>query len=64
MKQYELMQFSNFIFKSESLKVRREMQINGVTIGSLDDVSIGAVPSFFQSIRNTLDFDFDDETEG
>lgn len=40
------------------------MQINGVTIGSLDDVSIGAVPSFFQSIRNTLDFDFDDETEG
>ncbi|KMZ67937.1 Low PSII Accumulation 3 [Zostera marina] len=37
--------------------------INGVTIGSLDDVSIGAVPSFFQSIRNTLDFDFDDETE-
>lgn len=39
-------------------------QIDGITIGSLDDVPTGAVRSFFSSIRNTLDFDFEDEDEG
>lgn len=39
-------------------------QIDGITIGSLDDVPSGAVRSFFKSIRDTLDFDFDDENEG
>lgn len=39
-------------------------QIDGITIGSLDDVPTGAVRSFFSSIRNTLDFDFDDQEEG
>ncbi|EXB55133.1 hypothetical protein L484_018059 [Morus notabilis] len=38
--------------------------IDGITIGSLDDVPAGAVTSFFRSIRNTLDFDFEDENEG
>lgn len=38
--------------------------IDGITIGSLDDVPTGAVRSFFSSIRNTLDFDFDDQEEG
>uniref|UniRef100_A0A7C8Z9Y4 DUF1995 domain-containing protein n=1 Tax=Opuntia streptacantha TaxID=393608 RepID=A0A7C8Z9Y4_OPUST len=38
--------------------------IDGITIGSLDDVPGGAVTTFFRSIRNTLDFDFDDENEG
>ncbi|KAH9667484.1 protein LOW PSII ACCUMULATION 3 [Citrus sinensis] len=37
--------------------------IDGITIGSLDDVPTGAVRSFFSSIRNTLDFDFDDQEE-
>ncbi|WOL05326.1 protein LOW PSII ACCUMULATION 3, chloroplastic [Canna indica] len=37
--------------------------IGGVTIGSLDDIPSGPVTSFFKSIRNTLDFDFADETE-
>ncbi|XP_074286052.1 protein LPA3 [Silene latifolia] len=36
----------------------------GLTVGSLDDVPGGAVSSFFRSIRNTLDFDFEDENEG
>ncbi|KAH9620840.1 hypothetical protein KSS87_004704 [Heliosperma pusillum] len=36
----------------------------GLSIGSLDDVPGTAVSSFFRSIRNTLDFDFDDENEG
>ncbi|KAL9231959.1 hypothetical protein vseg_007117 [Gypsophila vaccaria] len=36
----------------------------GITLGSLDDVPGGAVSSFFRSIRDTLDFDFDDENEG
>lgn len=39
-------------------------QIDGITIGSLDDVPAGAVTSFFRSLRNTLDFDFEDENEG
>ncbi|XP_073295708.1 protein LPA3 [Primulina huaijiensis] len=38
--------------------------IDGITIGSLDDVPTGAVTSFFKSIRDTLDFDFADENEG
>ncbi|XP_071686895.1 protein LPA3 [Rutidosis leptorrhynchoides] len=37
--------------------------IDGITIGSLDDIPTGPVGSFFRSIRNTLDFDFDDENE-
>ncbi|XP_050232677.1 protein LPA3 [Mercurialis annua] len=37
---------------------------DGISIGSLDDVPTGPVTSFFKSIRNTLDFDFDDENEG
>lgn len=39
-------------------------QIDGITIGSLDDIPTGPVGSFFRSIRNTLDFDFDDDNEG
>ncbi|KAF8405565.1 hypothetical protein HHK36_010472 [Tetracentron sinense] len=38
--------------------------INGITIGTLDDVPSGPVSTFFRSIRNTLDFDFDDDNEG
>ncbi|PON77819.1 Protein LOW PSII ACCUMULATION [Parasponia andersonii] len=37
--------------------------VNDITIGSLDDVPCDAVTSFFRSIRNTLDFDFEDENE-
>lgn len=39
-------------------------QIDGVSIGSLDDIPGDAVSTFFKSIRNTLDFDFDDDNEG
>lgn len=39
-------------------------QIDGISIGSLDDVPGGAVTTFFKSIRETLDFDFEDENEG
>lgn len=39
-------------------------QIGDITIGSLDDVPGGPVTMFFRSIRNTLDFDFEDENEG
>ncbi|XP_022954402.1 protein LOW PSII ACCUMULATION 3, chloroplastic [Cucurbita moschata] len=38
--------------------------IDGITISSLDDVPAGPVTSFFRSIRNTLDFDFEDENAG
>ncbi|XP_048322736.2 protein LPA3 isoform X1 [Ziziphus jujuba] len=38
--------------------------IDGITIGTLDDVPSGPVNTFFKSIRNTLDFDFEDEYEG
>uniref|UniRef100_A0A803MC07 DUF1995 domain-containing protein n=2 Tax=Chenopodium quinoa TaxID=63459 RepID=A0A803MC07_CHEQI len=38
--------------------------IDGITIGSLDDVPGGAVSNFFNSIRDTLDFDFEDDNEG
>ncbi|XP_017979343.1 PREDICTED: protein LOW PSII ACCUMULATION 3, chloroplastic isoform X4 [Theobroma cacao] len=38
--------------------------IDGISIGSLDDVPSGAVTTFFKSIKNTLDFDFQDENEG
>ncbi|XP_062089992.1 protein LPA3 [Humulus lupulus] len=37
--------------------------IDGITIGSLDDIPGDAVSSFFRSIRSTLDFDFEDENE-
>nr|KJB56515.1 hypothetical protein B456_009G123400 [Gossypium raimondii] len=39
-------------------------KIDGISIGSLDDVPSDAVTSFFKSIKNTLDFDFVDENEG
>lgn len=38
--------------------------LDGITIASLDDIPSGPVATFFKSIRNTLDFDFDDENEG
>lgn len=38
--------------------------INGVNFGSLDDIQSGAVKSFFSFIRNTLDFDFEENGEG
>lgn len=38
--------------------------IDGITVGSLDDVPSGPVTTFFKSMRNTLDFDFEDENEG
>ncbi|RVW85275.1 Protein low PSII accumulation 3, chloroplastic [Vitis vinifera] len=38
--------------------------IDGISIGSLDDVPSGPVTTFFRSIRDTLDFDFEDENEG
>ncbi|KAG8379683.1 hypothetical protein BUALT_Bualt07G0114500 [Buddleja alternifolia] len=38
--------------------------VDGITIGSLDDVPSGPVTKFFKSIRDTLDFDFEDENEG
>ncbi|GER44071.1 low PSII Accumulation 3 [Striga asiatica] len=38
--------------------------IDGITVGSLDDVPSGAVTTFFKSIRDTLDFDFVDKNEG
>lgn len=39
-------------------------QINGITVGCLDDIPSGPVTSFFKSVRNTLDFDFEDDNEG
>lgn len=38
--------------------------IDGIVIGSLDDVPGGPVTSFLRSVRNTLDFDFADENDG
>ncbi|XP_027344519.1 protein LOW PSII ACCUMULATION 3, chloroplastic isoform X3 [Abrus precatorius] len=38
--------------------------IDGITLGSLDDVPAGPMTSFFRSVRNTLDFDFEDDNEG
>ncbi|GFZ17250.1 low PSII Accumulation 3 [Actinidia rufa] len=38
--------------------------IDGISIGSLDDVPSDPVSTFFSSIRNTLDFDFEDDNEG
>lgn len=37
--------------------------IDGITIGSLDDIPGSGVNNFFRSIRNTLDFDFEDDNE-
>ncbi|KAJ6428266.1 hypothetical protein OIU84_023647 [Salix udensis] len=38
--------------------------IDGITIGSLDDIPSGPITTFFKSVRNTLDFDFEDDNEG
>ncbi|KAM7257217.1 hypothetical protein ACFE04_012958 [Oxalis oulophora] len=38
--------------------------VDDITLGSLDDVPTGPVKSFFKSIRNSLDFDFEDDNEG
>nr|BAJ93560.1 predicted protein [Hordeum vulgare subsp. vulgare] len=38
-------------------------QIEGISIGSLDDLPAGPVDTFFKSIRITLDFDFSDDNE-
>ncbi|KAL0561957.1 hypothetical protein IC582_002402 [Cucumis melo] len=38
--------------------------IDGITVSSLDDVPAGPVTSFFRSVRNTLDFDFEDDNAG
>ncbi|KAI6689817.1 hypothetical protein NL676_026645 [Syzygium grande] len=38
--------------------------IDGITVASLDDVPSGPVTTFFKSVRNTLDFDYEDENEG
>ncbi|GAB4850549.1 Protein lpa3 [Ancistrocladus abbreviatus] len=38
--------------------------IDAVTLGSLDDVPGSPLTTFFRSIRNTLDFDFDYDDEG
>lgn len=40
------------------------LQIDGISIRSLDDIPAGPITSFFRSVRNTLDFDFEDENEG
>ncbi|CAN6481597.1 unnamed protein product [Victoria cruziana] len=37
--------------------------VNGLQIGCLDDVPAGPVSAFFKSVRNTLDFDFDDNEQ-
>ncbi|XP_034895075.1 protein LPA3 isoform X2 [Populus alba] len=39
-------------------------KIDGITIGSLDDIPSGPITTFFKSVRNTLDFDFEDDSEG
>ncbi|KAG0452827.1 hypothetical protein HPP92_025235 [Vanilla planifolia] len=38
--------------------------INGITLGSLDDVPSGPVRSVFKSLRRVLDFDFSADDEG
>ncbi|XP_062157378.1 protein LPA3 [Alnus glutinosa] len=38
--------------------------VDGISIGSLDDIPSGPVSTFFRSIRNTLDFDFEDDNDG
>lgn len=35
-----------------------------MSVGSLDDIPGGPVTTFLRSVRNTLDFDFEDENEG
>lgn len=37
--------------------------VDGVSVGSLDDIPGGPVTTFLRSVRNTLDFDFEDENE-
>ncbi|KAL2936596.1 Protein LOW PSII ACCUMULATION 3 chloroplastic [Bienertia sinuspersici] len=68
----ENMQFRTRIVFPDKPEMRRASEIfktaldsiDGVSICSLDDVPGGAVSSFFRSIRDTLDFDFEDENEG
>ncbi|XP_039052373.1 protein LOW PSII ACCUMULATION 3, chloroplastic-like [Hibiscus syriacus] len=48
---------------SELFKAALDL-VDGISIGSLDDVPSGAVTTFFKSIKNTPDFDFEDENEG
>ncbi|EPS59662.1 hypothetical protein M569_15143, partial [Genlisea aurea] len=38
--------------------------VEGLCVGSLDDVPAGPVTKFFKSVRDTLDFDFVDQNEG
>ncbi|CAN0862482.1 Protein LPA3 [Linum grandiflorum] len=38
--------------------------VEGITVGSLDDLPSGPVDTFFKSIRSTLDFDFEEDNEG
>ncbi|KAG0453910.1 hypothetical protein HPP92_025214 [Vanilla planifolia] len=55
-----------------NLKKRRASQLfrtaldtmNGITLGSLDDVPSGPVRSVFKSLRRVLDFDFSADDEG
>ncbi|KAE8699309.1 Protein LOW PSII ACCUMULATION 3 [Hibiscus syriacus] len=61
----------NFLFPGKPEKRRASElfkaaldTIDGISIGSLDDVPSGAVTTFFKSIENTLDFNFEDENEG
>ncbi|RAL42600.1 hypothetical protein DM860_017145 [Cuscuta australis] len=38
--------------------------IDGLTIGTLEDVPIGPMITFFRSLSRTLDFDFEEDDEG
>ncbi|CAN1344003.1 Protein LPA3 [Linum perenne] len=38
--------------------------VEGITVGSLDDLPSGPVNTFFKSIRSTLDFDFEEDNDG
>lgn len=52
-----LLEFDDEIFFCSSL-----FQIDGITIRLLDDVPGGPITKFFRFTRNTLDFDFEDES--
>ncbi|CAN1814425.1 Protein LPA3 [Linum perenne] len=50
-----------------NLKERLETRaciVEGITVGSLDDLPSGPVNTFFKSIRSTLDFDFEEDNDG
>lgn len=53
--------FCNLIF---IVSIYSWFQIDGLTIGTLDDIPSGPVTQFFRSISRTLDFDFEDDNEG